>query len=77
MENKMNTLTNPTSLKEKLESFLDRACEAETAGDYRGAEQLFRFALYCEGKLIPEVTDAKQYVDMVGSVYKDSGLLNQ
>jgi hypothetical protein len=66
----MNVLTSQTSLKEKLESFLARACEAEAAGGYREAERLFRMALHCEGHLSPEVTNVSEYVNQAGTVYK-------
>jgi len=63
---------NTTSLKEKLGSYLDRACEAEARGDYAEAEHLFKLALFCEGRLRPEVTDAKDYVDKSGPMYQEA-----
>lgn len=63
-------LQNKKQLSEKLETFLDRACEAETKGDHSEAERFFRLALFCEGKIKPEITDAKQYVEEAGPVYK-------
>ena len=66
----MNELTNNKNLKDKLESFLNRACEAEAQGDYVQAERLFRLALYCDGRLRPDVTNAKEYAETAGSVYK-------
>ena len=39
---------NQTNLKEKRDTFLDRACLAEAAGNSEEAERLFIFALRCE-----------------------------
>ena len=36
--------------KEKLESYLARACEAEAKGEQAEAEKLFRVALFYEAK---------------------------
>jgi hypothetical protein len=68
----MNEKKNATSLKEKLDSYLDRACEAEVRGDYSDAERLFRMALYCEGLLRPDVGSAREYVKTAGPVYPDA-----
>jgi len=71
----MNDLTNQTSLKEKLESFLDRACQAEA--DYPEAERLFRFALRCEELSRPDVGNAREYARQAGLVYEEIKLLAQ
>jgi hypothetical protein len=63
-------LQNKKQLSEKLGKFLDRACEAEAKGEYSEAERLFRLALFCEGKIRPEITDAKQYIELAGPVYE-------
>ena len=68
----MNDLTNPKNLKEKLESYLDRACEAEERGDRVEAERLFGIALYCEGLSRPGAGGARNYVQQAGPVYGDS-----
>jgi hypothetical protein len=44
----MDVQTRQTNLTEKLESFLDRACQAEAAGNKEEAEHIFRLALCCE-----------------------------
>ena len=67
----MNDMKNRELLTEKLDVFLTRACEAEVNGDYAEAERLFRLALYCEGRLRPDVTDAKEYVLQAGPVYQE------
>jgi hypothetical protein len=67
----METTVNRTSMAEKLEDFLDRACEAEASGGKSEAERLFRMALYCEGRLRPDVTEAREYVRQVGPVYME------
>jgi hypothetical protein len=54
----------------KLESYLGRACEAEAAHDFEKAERFFKYALFYEGKLLPDVSDAKQYVAEAGPVYE-------
>ena len=43
----MDNQTKQTNLKEKINSFLDRACQEE-AGNLVKAEKLFNFALRCE-----------------------------
>ncbi len=65
----METAVNSMSMAQKLEDFLAQACEAEVSGDKSEAERLFRMALYCEGRLRPDVTDAREYVRQVGPVY--------
>ena len=57
---------------EMLESFLSRACAAEAANDHKDAERLFRLALYCEGRLRPDVSSAKDYAAQVGPVYANA-----
>jgi hypothetical protein len=73
-DKKMNAQKNPTSLEQKLESFLDRACIAEAGGNLREANRLFRMALLCEGRLRPDVVNYKQYADEAGPVYSEADL---
>jgi hypothetical protein len=54
----------------KLESYLSQACEAEAAQDFEKAERCFKFALFQEGKLRPEVGDAKKYATEADPVYQ-------
>ena len=54
------------SIKEKLEVFLSRACEAEAEKDFAEAECQFRLALLCDSRMRPDVTDAKEYVRQSG-----------
>lgn len=61
----MSEMTAQKNLKEKLEEFLTRACEAEAKGEQAKAERLFRLAVFCEGKLCPDVVNAKEYVEQV------------
>ena len=68
-------LQNKKQLSEKLETFLGRACEAEAKGNHPEAERLFRLALFCEGKIRPEITDAKHYVEQAGPVYERAKLV--
>lgn len=70
----MKNSNNVTDMNEKLESFLVRACEAEEKHNYAEAERLFRLALYCEGRLRYDVTNAKEYVDQAGPVYQEACL---
>ena len=65
----MNELMNRTSLEEKLETYLNKACQAESEGNYTEAEQQFRYALYCEGRSRSDVENAKEYVRKAGPVY--------
>jgi len=58
------------SMKGKLEIFLSRACEAEAKKDFAEAEHQFRLALFCDGRMRPDVTDAKEYVRQAGPIYK-------
>ena len=57
-------------LKQKRESFLAQACEAESKKDFAEAERFFRLAMYCDGRIRRDVTDAKKYVEQAGTVYK-------
>ena len=66
----MNELMNRTSLEEKLETYLNRACQAEAEGNYTEAEQQFRYALYCEGRSRSDVENAKEYVQQAGPIYQ-------
>ena len=59
---------------EKLEDFLLRACEAEAKGGFVEVNRLFRLALYCEGRLRPDVTDAREYANRTGPVYEEARL---
>lgn len=68
----MNELTNQTSLKEKLESCLNRACQAEAEGNRSEAEWQFRFALYCEGLSRSDVESTREYVRQAGPLYPDT-----
>lgn len=70
----MNNLTNQKSLKEQLESYLDRACQAEAEGNYAEAERLFRLSLYCEGLSRPDVGNAQGYARQAGQVYPGARL---
>lgn len=54
---------------EKLEHYLNLACDAEANGDRVEAERQFRRALCYEGKLRSDVTHARDYAEMVGPVY--------
>jgi hypothetical protein len=67
----MEVLSN-VIMQEKLEGFLDSACEAEARKDFAEAEHQFRLALFCDGRIRPDVTDAKEYVRQAGSVYKQA-----
>ena len=58
-------------LSNKLESYLNQACEAESERDFEKAERCFKFAFFQEGKLRPEVDDAKKYVTEAGPVYEN------
>ena len=73
---KMNNaeLQNKKRLSEKLDDFLNRSCEAEAKGNYPEAERLFRLALFCEGKIRPDVTDVKLYIEQAGPVYEQAKL---
>jgi len=44
----MDTFTTETSLAQKLEAYLTKACEAEARGDPAEEERLFACALRCE-----------------------------
>ena len=68
----MNNLTNPTNLKEKLESYLNRSCQAEAEGNRPEAERQFRYALYCEDRSRSDVENAREYVRQAGHVYPDA-----
>ena len=59
-------------LRGKLESFLTRACEAESKKDFVEAERLFMLAMYCDGRIRLDITDAKKYVAQAGPLYKPS-----
>jgi len=66
----MNAENQSQSLTErKLEEFLNRACRAEAEGDYKEAQRLFELALFCEGRLRADVTDARQYAYTAAAVY--------
>ena len=62
----MNGLMNTTNLEEKLETHLSRACQAEAEGNHAEAERHFRYALFCEGYLRPDVRSAREYADHAG-----------
>ncbi len=62
-------------LAKRLESYLNRACQAEAVGNYVEAERMFRFALYCEGRSRLEVGSAREYAQQARPVYGDSQLL--
>jgi len=66
----MNNAELGQSMKEKLEQFLSGACEAEAKKDFAEAEHQFRLALFCDGRMRPDITDAKEYVRQAGPVYK-------
>jgi len=70
----MNDLTDHTTLKEKLETYLSRACQAEVDGNYAEAERHFRYALFCEGYLRPDVGGARAHADRAGPVYPGTRL---
>ncbi len=53
------------SAEKKLEGFLNGACKAESEGDRKESERLFKLALFCEGILQTGVADAKQYGNTV------------
>ena len=63
------------SIKEKVEVFLSRACEAEAKKNFVEAERLFNFALFCDAKLRPDVVDARQYVNQTEPVYAVAQLM--
>ena len=65
----MNELMNTTNLEEKLDNFLDKACQAEAEGNLSEAEQHFRYALYCEGRSRFDAENAREYVRQAGSIY--------
>lgn len=64
----MNELISSANLKDKLETYLDKACQAEAQGNHVEAERCFRLALYCEGRLRPDVSSAKEYAYAVKSL---------
>jgi hypothetical protein len=68
----MDNLTHSKNLKERLETYLDRACQAEAAGNSVEAERQFKFAAYCEGLSRPDVGNAREYVRQIGPVYGNS-----
>ena len=68
----MNNSTDNTSPKDKIESFLNRACQAEARKDYVEAERLFGMALYCEGLSRPDVASAKDYTNRAGHLYGET-----
>ena len=70
----MDDLDVRKNLSEKLENFLDQACQAEVRDNNKKAERLFRLALYCEGKLKTGV-NVKQYVEEAGPVYEETQLV--
>lgn len=57
------------SLEERLERFLKRAQEAEAKENHFRAGRAFALALYCDGMLRSEVTDACGYVRHAMPVY--------
>ena len=57
------------SLEQKREIFLARACEAESKKDFIEAERLFMLAMYCDGRIRLDITDAKKYVEEAGPLY--------
>jgi hypothetical protein len=61
-------------LTRKLDSYLSQACEAEAAQDFEKAEHFFKYALFYEGKLRPDVSSAKQYVAEAGPVYQKTSV---
>ena len=56
-------------LEKRLERFLKRAQEAEARQNRFRAARAFALALYCDGMLRPEVTDACGYVRGALPVY--------
>ncbi len=58
-----------------LEGYLEAACEAETKGEYLQTGLQFRKTLFYEGKMRPEVTNAKEYVNSAWAVYNAANSL--
>jgi hypothetical protein len=56
-------------LAEKVERFLAIACKAEGKRNYFRAARAFALALFCEGRLRPDVEDACVYVRQAMPVY--------
>ena len=52
--------------EQKVNEFLDKAIDAERAGDIAVANRNFRFAAFYEGKRLG--VDAKEYANSVGNV---------
>jgi hypothetical protein len=67
---KMDTEERNKELANKLESYLSQACKAEAARDFEEAERCFKYALFYEGKLRPDVSSPKQYVVEAGPVHQ-------
>ncbi len=65
----MSNLSDCQNLKDKLETFLAMACEAEAVGNQMEAERLFRLAIFCEAKMRPDVENNKKYVEEAMPVY--------
>ena len=56
-------------LARRIEHFLEKACEAEAKEDFYRAARLFTFALFCEGKLRPDVKNPHAYIFQAMPVY--------
>ncbi|MFC1675944.1 hypothetical protein ACFL3G_02640 [Planctomycetota bacterium] len=65
----MNDAEKRQHFKERLQCFLDRACEAEEKKDYFTAGRLFRLALFSEAKLRPDVNNAYGYIYKAMPIY--------
>jgi len=71
MTEAITEVQNRERLVEKLESYLNLACEAEEKENYLEAALQFRKALYYEAKL-REVANAKEYIDAAVPIYRSS-----
>lgn len=65
----VNELENRKEWTQKMENFLEQACEAESRLDYVEAERLFGLALLCDGNLREDVRDARMYLQSTRPVY--------
>jgi hypothetical protein len=65
----MNNEEKKRHFKNRLESFLSRACESETNKDYVTAARLFRLALFCETKVRTDINSTYGYIFQAMPVY--------